>query len=89
MHESGGIFLKGHFGGSFLGHFLGHILGSFLGVRCCVAKVLSRNLIVFARNRCEEDTPNSDVKLCVGEIEPAAELLGYPDSGVTSRLEKS
>ena len=31
---------------------MGSFLGSFWGVRCCVAKVLSRNLIVFARNRC-------------------------------------
>ena len=61
MHESGGIFLKGHFGGSFFGsfcwvifggHFWGSFLGSFLGVRCCFTKVLSRNLKEFARNRC-------------------------------------
>ena len=42
--------------GNFLGNFLGPVWGSFFwsfwrsywGVRCCVAKVLSRNLIVFA-----------------------------------------
>ena len=32
---------------------MGSFLVSFWGVRCCVARVLSRNLIVFARNRCE------------------------------------
>ena len=32
--------------------FLGSFRGSFWGVRCCVAKVLSRNLILFTRNRC-------------------------------------
>ena len=62
VHESEGIFLKGHFGGSFFGsffwvlfggHFFGSFWGSFWGVRCYFAKVLSRNLIVFARNRCE------------------------------------
>ena len=39
-------------GAIFYDDFLVSFLGSFLGVRCCVAKVLSRNVIVFARNRC-------------------------------------
>ena len=52
MHESGEIFLRGHFGGSLLELFLGHIWGSFWGVRYYVAKVLSKSLIVFAQNRC-------------------------------------
>ena len=32
MHESEGIFLKGHFEESFFGPFLGHIWGSYFGV---------------------------------------------------------
>ena len=35
-------------GGLFEGSFCGSFCGSFWGVRYCVAKVLSRNLIVFA-----------------------------------------
>ena len=31
---------------------MGSFLFSFWRVRCCVANVMSRNLIVFARNRC-------------------------------------
>ena len=42
----------------------------FLGVRCCVARVLSRNLIVFAQNRCSKTCPSISAtqpqKVCRG-----------------------
>ena len=50
VHGSGGFILQGffgHFGVSVLGVFLEVILGAGW---CCVAKVLSKILIVFARN---------------------------------------
>ena len=53
MHESEGVFLGVILTGNFLGSFLGALLGSLWKMRCYVAKILSRNLIVF--------TPNSGV----------------------------
>ena len=40
----------GNFSGHFGCHFWELFLRIILGVLCCVAKVFSRNLIVFARN---------------------------------------
>ena len=83
MHESVGSFLgvilEGNFLGHILGSFWGFIFGVILGLRCCVAKILSRNLIVFARNRCVIQmagrllqmvgvaTPNGRVATPIGE----------------------
>ena len=47
----------------FWGAFLGHFGGSFWGVRCCIAKVLSRNLKVLPKTvvlkPLSRDTPSS------------------------------
>ena len=58
-------------------HFWGSFLGSFLGVMCCVAKVLSRNLIVFAWNTCVGGYHLLPSWLLSSQVCSPAQCIGY------------